>query len=60
MSIWGFNYGAELPDPENLLAGTGKLYRHCKIKSVQDLSNPHLIKLLQTSTTYRVPRIRQK
>jgi hypothetical protein len=50
----GFNYGAELPDPKNLLVGTGKLFRHIKIKSVEDLSNPDLIQLLKYSTTYRV------
>ena len=54
---WGFNYGAELPDPKNLLEGTGKLFRHYKVKSVQDLSNPDLIKLLKYATTYRVPCI---
>ncbi len=26
----GFNYGAELPDPEGLLAGPGKLMRHAR------------------------------
>lgn len=51
----GFNYGAELPDPKNLLEGTGKLFRHYKVKSVEDLSNPDLIKLLKYATTYRVP-----
>ncbi len=56
----GFNYGAELPDPKNLLEGTGKLFRHYKVKSVADLSNPDLIKLLEYSTTYRVPAINQK
>lgn len=55
----GFNYGAELPDPKNLLEGTGKLYRHYKVKSLDDLSNPDLIKLLTYSTTYRVPKIHQ-
>ena len=56
----GFNYGSELPDPKNLLEGTGKLFRHYKVKSVADLSNPDLIKLLEYSTTYRVPAINQK
>ena len=55
----GFNYGAELPDPKNLLEGTGKLYRHYKVKSLENLSNPDLIKLLTYSTTYRVPKINQ-
>lgn len=56
----GFNYGAELPDPKNLLEGTGKLFRHYKVKSVKDLSNLDLIELLKYSTTYRVPPINQK
>lgn len=56
----GFNYGAELPDPKNLLEGTGKLFRHYKVKSIEDLSNPGLIKLLKFSTTYRVPPVKKK
>lgn len=55
----GFNYGSELPDPKSLLEGTGKLYRHYKVKSVEDLNNPDLINLLTFSTTYRVPQIHQ-
>lgn len=55
----GFNYGAELPDPKNLLEGTGKLFRHYKVRSAENLSNPDLIKLLKYSTTYRVPRVNQ-
>ena len=53
----GFNYGAELPDPKSLLEGTGKLFRHIKIKSIEQLSDKDLIKLLKHSTTYRVPKI---
>ena len=51
----GFNYGAELPDPKNLLEGTGKLFRHIKIKSSEQLINKDLIRMLKFSTTYRVP-----
>lgn len=54
----GFNYGAELPDPKNLLEGTGKLFRHIKLKSSHDLENPDLIKLLKFATSYRVPSIK--
>ena len=56
----GFNYGAELPDPKNLLEGTGKLFRHYKVKSIADLSNPDLHKLIKFATTYRVPEIKSK
>lgn len=51
----GFNYGAEIPDPKALLEGSGKLYRHLKVKSMEDLNNPDVIALLKFSTTYRVP-----
>lgn len=54
----GFNYGAELPDPHHLLEGTGKLFRHVKIKSVAQLSNPHLIELIIYATSYRVPAVK--
>ena len=53
----GFNYGAELPDPKDLLEGTGKLFRHCKIKTKVDLQNPDLKKLITFATTYRVPAL---
>jgi hypothetical protein len=56
----GFNYGSELPDPKNLLEGTGKLFRHYKVKSVDDLSNPDLINLLKFATTCRVPPFKSK
>lgn len=56
----GFNYGTELPDPHNLLEGTGKLFRYIKIKSIEQLSNKELVKLLRFSTTYRVPQIKNE
>lgn len=51
----GFNYGAALPDPNHLLEGNGKLFRHIKIKSVAQLSNKDLIAILKFATTYKVP-----
>ncbi len=54
----GFNYGAELPDPKNILEGTGKLFRHYKVRSISDLSNKDLVKILKFSTTYKVPPIK--
>ena len=51
----GFNYGAELPDPAKLLEGTGKLFRHVKLTSPEDLAQPALRKLLKTATRHRVP-----
>ena len=52
---FGFYYGAELPDPEGLLEGTGKLLRHVKIKSEQDLAKPALRELLERAIRHRVP-----
>lgn len=54
---FGFNYGAELPDPKNLLEGTGKLFRHYKVRSMIDLTSPDLRDLIKFSTTYRVPAL---
>ncbi len=51
----GFNYGSELPDPEGLLQGTGKLFRHVKIASPQDLENPALRRLLEAASRHRMP-----
>jgi hypothetical protein len=51
----GFNYGSELPDPEGLLQGTGKLLRHVKITTPEDLSNPALRRLVEAATTHRMP-----
>src|SRR5688572_27556446 len=40
--VFGFYYGAELPDPDGLLAGTGRLMRHVKVRSAADLASPAL------------------
>ena len=51
----GFNYGAELPDPERLLEGPGKLLRHVKIASEEDLARPALRRLLETTSKHCMP-----
>jgi hypothetical protein len=38
----GFHRGAELPDPDKRLQGTGKLVRHLKVKREADPQMPHL------------------
>lgn len=38
----GFNRGSELPDPDGVLNGSGKLIRHLKVKPGDDLEAPHL------------------
>jgi hypothetical protein len=42
----GLNRGSELPDPKELLTGTGKVHRYVEIKTEEDISNPALKKLL--------------
>ena len=51
----GFNYGAELPDPEGLLQGPGKLLWHTRIDQPEDLTNPALRQLLEVASTHRMP-----
>ena len=51
----GFMYGAELPDPENLLGGTGKLLRHVRITELEQWSAPALHDLLQVASKHRMP-----
>jgi hypothetical protein len=51
----GFYYGAELPDPEGMLEGVGRLMRHIKICHPEDLDNPALRTLIKAATMHRVP-----
>jgi hypothetical protein len=44
-----FARGAELPDPEGLLVGTGKRARHVKIRQAADLENPAVRTLLRAA-----------
>lgn len=42
----GFYKGIELPDPDQLLAGSGKISRYAVIKNQEDVYNPALKSLL--------------
>jgi hypothetical protein len=55
--VFGFYYATELPAPEGLLEGTGRLMRHVKIRTHADLENLALRRLVTVATTYRVPPI---
>src|SRR5262245_25871098 len=48
----GFMYGADLPDPENLLEGSGRLLRHIKIKNLADLERPAVRTLIQDASRH--------
>jgi hypothetical protein len=51
----GFYYGAELPDPEKLLQGTGKFLRHVKIRETATVRSRSLRQLLKVASTHRMP-----
>ena len=38
----GFNHGATLPDPQEILEGKGSRIRHIKIRTPEDLARPEL------------------
>ena len=51
----GFYYGAELPDPDGLLQGTGKLLRHVKIREPKAIHSRAIRQLLQAASKHRMP-----
>jgi len=55
----GFNYGLVLPDPDQLMEGAGKKFRHVKIKTLEDVEHPGLKKLLQAAVKERERTLRQ-
>ena len=54
----GFNYGLLLPDPERLMEGGGKKFRHVKIRNLKDVERPGLRKLLQAAISEREKAIK--
>lgn len=55
----GFNYGVELSDPSQRLEGAGKLFRHIKLKSTQDLFETDVIDILKFAIKHRVPPVQK-
>ncbi len=50
----GFFNGATMPDPDNLLEGTGKKLRHIKIYEVTDKNRQTLTTYVQTSANHAI------
>ncbi|MGV3558038.1 DUF1801 domain-containing protein [Larkinella arboricola] len=48
----GFNFGTQLPDPNGLLKGTGKLLRHIKFESPEEIATPGLTELLEMAKSH--------
>jgi hypothetical protein len=53
----GFYYGADLPDPKNLLEGAGQAMRHIKISEPQQLENPAVRNLIQAASQH-LPKLK--
>lgn len=49
----GFYKGADLPDPDKLLEGTGAKLRHIKIRSLEECGNPRLVELIRNAFNER-------
>ncbi len=47
----GFFHGAELPDPDGLLEGTGKFMRHVKLRPEGEVDASALVRLINTAHT---------
>jgi hypothetical protein len=45
----GFFHGVDLTDPNHLLIGTGKVHRHVKIRSLDQLNSQEFIQLVKTA-----------
>lgn len=43
----GFDRGTELDDSDSRLAGTGKLIRHIRLKSIADSRDPAVVRLIE-------------
>ena len=51
----GFNKGALLSDPDNLLEGTGKLIRHIPVRSIADFDNEQVRGLIKEAINQSRP-----
>jgi len=45
----GFYKGVDLPDPDKLLKGTGKISRYVEIRSEEQIKSPSLKKLIESA-----------
>jgi hypothetical protein len=56
----GIGWGVELPDPEKLLEGAGKVHRHVKLRSESDVKAPALAVLLKDGIAHWQNKRRSK
>ena len=56
----GFYRGADLPEPEGLLEGTGKVLRHVKVRELDEVEQPSLRQLVLLSLEERQEALGRK
>lgn len=49
----GFNFGARLRDPHGIVRGTGKLFRHARVRGLEEAEDPRLRALLEQAIEER-------
>lgn len=54
----GFYYGSDLDDPEGLLEGGGKALRHIKVRSLQQVQDDAVRKLVEQASTH-LPKLKK-
>ena len=55
----GFNRGAQLPDPDEVLEGSGKSIRHIRIRNHEDLDRPLVRRFIRAAITQVEPASQQ-
>jgi hypothetical protein len=56
----GFMFGGQLPDPEQMLEGTGKRLRHVKVRTPDAASHPALERLVEAAWADAETRMKKK
>ena len=56
----GFNRGTELPDPQGLLQGTGKLIRHVRLEDGTDLGKGPVVELIRAAHEQMLERMAER
>lgn len=56
----GFPHGTELDDPNLILEGTGKKYRHIKVRTIADAKSAAVRELIRVARTNRINKAGQE
>lgn len=56
----GFNHGVDLPDPKNVLQGTGKAIRHVRVNAIADLKTKPVKDLINAAVAQGLEMAEEK